>query len=248
MRTTTAASLATIFLLAACDRNPAATPAPRDDAPWRDMHAHLRRHSSKSGAKLVFLGDSITQAWAGNETWRRYYGPRGAVNLGIGGERTEELLWRLDHGALDGIEPRVVVLLIGTNNLADHTDEEVAGGVEAVVGRVRRLAPRARVLLLGIFPRGAVRGLDAASQVVWPRIEAANRLIRRLDDGGKIRVLDVGPALLDPDGTISREVMPDFLHLSPRGYRLWAEAMEPMLRSLLKDSPTPSSGPRLIVP
>ena len=229
---TTALALATIFLLAACDRNPAASPAPRDDAPWRDMHAHLRRHSMNSGAKLVFLGDSITQAWAGNATWRRYYEPRRAVNLGIGGERTEELLWRLDHGALHGLDPEVIVILIGTNNLPDCSAEQVAGGVSAVVDRVRALSPRARILLLAIFPRGAIRGLDAPSQAAWPRVEAANRLIHRLAAEG-VRVLDIGPSFLDARGEIPRPMMPDFLHLSPLGYETWAEAMEPSLRELL---------------
>lgn len=213
-----------------CSSGPTATvPAPREEGWWRELH---RRHLERAGqgpVDLLFLGDSITQGWNDNEVWRTFYGPRRAANFGINGDKTQNVLWRIRDGELDGIGPKAVVLLIGTNNLSASPPEEIARGIAAIVAEIRRRLPEARVLLLGILPRGERPG------PARDRIRAVNQLIARLDDGSRVRFLDIGRSFVDEDGTISREIMPDSLHLSPKGYRIWAEAMEPALRPLLDE-------------
>ncbi len=183
----------------------------------------------KGGVDLLFLGDSITQGWNDNEVWKRFYGPRNAANFGIGGDRTQHVLWRIQNGELDGIEPKVVVLMIGTNNADNATTDEIAQGVTAIVEGLRHRLPKARILLLGIFPRGE------KPNETREKLGTVNAKIAGLDDGRHVKYLDIGKAFLNEDGTISREIMPDFLHLSPKGYRIWADAMEPTLWSMLDE-------------
>ena len=207
-----------------------ATPAPRVGA-WVRVHDAYVERAARGGVDLLFLGDSITQNWNGRdgeghgpvEIWDRYYAPRRAANFGIGGDRTQHVLWRLDHGELDGIDPEVVVLLIGTNNLNSDTPPEIADGVTAIVRKLRDALPNAKVLLLAVFPRG--KSPDTTRE----RLKAVNARLARLDDGRNVRYLDLGPEFLDADGTLPADVMPDFLHLSRKGYQTWAEAMEPTL-------------------
>jgi len=211
-------------------------PTPRDGA-WRDLHEKYLKRAARGDIDLLFLGDSITQGWDSldadghgpRQVWDRYYGPRKAANFGIGGDSTQHILWRLDHGEVDGLSPRVVVLLIGTNNLGSDTPAEIAGGVTAVVEGLREKLPKARVLLLGVFPRGKTPNAKRE------RIKAVNARIARLDDGAAVRHLDIGHAFLDEHGEVAPEIMPDYLHLSRRGYRLWADAMEPTLRDMLQE-------------
>ena len=194
-----------------------------------EMHRSFLVQAKKGHIDLLFLGDSITQGWNENTIWQRYYGPRHAANFGIGGDRTQHVLWRIQNGELDGIDPKVTVLMIGTNNLHDDTPDEIAQGIKTIVAELRRRLPKTQVLLLGVFPRSSKP--DAARD----RIKTINDKIARLDDGSHVRYLDIGNAFLGPDGTISREVMPDYLHLSAKGYRIWAEAMEPTLWSMLDE-------------
>lgn len=193
------------------------------------MHESFLDRAKKGDVNLLFLGDSITQGWNNNDVWKRFYGPRRAANFGIGGDRTEHVLWRLRHGELDGISPRVVVLMIGTNNAGANTADEIAQGVTAIVKELRKRLPEAKVLLLGVFPRGPKP--DATRAL----LEDVNRRIAKLDDGSHVTYLDIGKAFLNPDATLSREIMPDYLHLSARGYRIWADAMEPTLWRLLDE-------------
>src|SRR5262249_55143521 len=154
-----------------------------------------------------FIGDSITQGWGGGgkAVWDRYYGPRKAVGLGIGGDRTQHVLWRLDHGELDGIKPKVAGVMIGTNNLSANTPDEIATGVKLIVGRLRDKLPDTKILLLGVFPRS--QKPDATRD----RVRAVNDGIKGLDDGKSVKYLDIAAAFLNPDGTISKEIMPDYL-------------------------------------
>lgn len=232
-RTVRAAILVMMSLpAAACSRGPAAAvPAPREESWCHDLHRRHLERARQGPVGLLFLGDSITQGWNGNEVWKRFYQPRNAANFGINGDRTQNVLWRIRDGELDGIRPKVVVLLIGTNNLNNATTEEIADGVGAIVAEVRHRLPEAKVLLLGIFPRG--RKPDATRE----KLGAVNARIARLDDGAHVRFLEIGQVFLEGDGSISREIMPDFLHLSLEGYRRWAEAMEPTLREMLGESP-----------
>jgi lysophospholipase L1-like esterase len=220
----------------ACAQAPAtAVPKPRDGA-WLEVHNSLVSLAKQGDVDLLFLGDSITQGWHENGTWQRFYAPRKAANFGIGGDRTEHVLWRIQNGELSGIEPKLTVLLVGTNNLSDNTPDEIAQGISAIIGEIRHRLPRTKVLLLGIFPRG--RRPDA----VRDRIKSVNQKIAKFDDGSRVRFLDIGPAFLSDEGTITREIMPDYLHLTRHGYRIWADAMEPILWSMLDEPGADAAG------
>jgi beta-glucosidase len=213
--------------LAACAQGPeTVVPAPREGPP-AELHEKFVERARRGTVDLLFLGDSITQGWNDNDVWSRFYGPRNAANFGIGGDRTQHVLWRIQNGELGGIEPKVVVLMIGTNNASSGTPGEIADGVTAIVGELRRRLPRAKILLLGVFPR------DPKPSARRDKLSSVNARIAKLDDGSHVKFLDIGKAFLSDDGTISRELMPDYLHLSHKGYRIWAEAMEPTLWSML---------------
>jgi lysophospholipase L1-like esterase len=204
-------------------------PASRTGA-WMTLHESFLERAKSGDIDLLFLGDSITQGWGGGgkATWDRFYAPRKAANFGIGGDRTQHVLWRLDHGEVDGIRPKVAVLMIGTNNLGTNAPDEIADGVTAIVKRLREKLPETKILLLGVFPR------DENPSARRERIKSINDRIAKLDDGKMVEYLDIGKSFLNEDGTISKDVMPDFLHLSSRGYRIWADAMEPTLWSMME--------------
>jgi lysophospholipase L1-like esterase len=204
------------------------TPAPRPGS-WMQLHEKFLAEAKQGNIDLLFLGDSITQGWHGNAVWKRFYGPRHAANFGIGGDRTEHVIWRLQHGEVDGIHPRVVVLMIGTNNSRDNTSVEIFLGVKAIIEELRKRLPDSKILLLGVFPRGEKpNGLRE-------KLDDVNDQISKLDDGKSVFHLNIGKAFLNPDDTISPDVMPDYLHLTAKGYRLWADAMEPTLWKLLDE-------------
>jgi lysophospholipase L1-like esterase len=215
--------------LSACAQGPETVVARPREGQWMDLHRRFAERAKQGNVDLLFLGDSITAGWHGNEVWKRFYGPRNAANFGIGGDRTQHVLWRIQNGELEGIEPKVVVLMIGTNNASSGTAEEIAQGVTAIVETLRHRLPRAKILLLGVFPRGE------KPNSTREKLAAVNAQIARLDDGSHVRFLDIGKAFLSQDGSISRDIMPDYLHLNRRGYRIWADAMEPMLWSMLDE-------------
>ncbi len=210
------------------------TPASREGGAMK-LHESFLERAKEGKIDLLFLGDSITQGWGNNEVWQRFYGPRNTANFGIGGDRTEHVLWRLEHGEVEGIRPKLVVLMIGTNNSGSNTAEAIANGVTAIVKSLREKLPEAKILLLGVFPRAERPGS------VRDKLAAVNAQIAKLDDGKAVKYLDIGKSFLQDDGTIARDVMPDFLHLSPKGYRIWADAMEPTLQAMLEgDKPAGS--------
>jgi beta-glucosidase len=204
----------------------AVQPVPRGDDWWTQRQAAMNARIKQGNADLLFIGDSITQGWEGNgkDIWAEFYGKRNAVNLGIGGDRTQHVLWRLDNGNLEGIAPKLAVVMIGTNNSSNTPPEEIAEGVKAIVEKLRTKLPETKVLVLAIFPRGP-NPQDSLRQVN----EKANELIAELADGKMVFYQDIGKKFLEADGTLSREIMPDLLHLSPQGYRIWAEAIEEMV-------------------
>jgi lysophospholipase L1-like esterase len=212
------------------------TPAPRHDVGWVQRQEMLNKRVKKhQNAQLLFIGDSITHGWEGNgakEIWQQYYKKRHAINLGIGGDRTEHVLWRLDNGNLDGLHPKLAVLMIGTNNAsAGNTPEEIADGVRAIVEKLRAKTPECKVLILAIFPRGETPK-DHLRQVN----EGANERIAKLADDQHVFYLDIGPKFLGPDGTLSKEIMPDRLHPNEKGYQIWADSIEPTVARLLGES------------
>ncbi|MGQ0595614.1 MAG: GDSL-type esterase/lipase family protein [Gammaproteobacteria bacterium] len=211
-------------------RHSAVAPVPRAGPAWFDRYQALNRRVQADHPDLVFIGDSLTQGWetTGRRVWAEFYERRRALNIGIERDATQNLLWRLEHGNVDHIRPRLAVLLIGTNNTGHNTPQEIAQGVAEIVRRLRVRLPATRVIVLGIFPQGADRN--------HPRRNvgrAANRLISRLHDGRRVFYLDIGQRFVRGDGTIGTDIMPDLLHLSPAGYRIWAEAIEPTVRRLL---------------
>ena len=185
-----------------------------------------------SKIKLLFLGDSITHYWLtdGKKVWIEQFARWLPGNLGVPGDTTGNVLTRIELGVLDGLDPKTTVVLIGTNDLSCDMDDpqRVIDGVSQVIGQTRKKLPRTQILLLGIFPRG-----EKPDDPVRTAVKAVNEGIARLDNGSDIHYLDVGNCFLSADGTISEEVMPDFLHLTPLGYKLWAEAMKPELEKLM---------------
>ena len=229
-------TLAALGLLA----HSATEPAPRTDDAWKQRHALLNQRATNAGSKarVVFIGDSITQGWegAGKTTWEKRFAPHDAVNLGIGGDRTQHVLWRLDNGNLQSLRPAAVVLMIGTNNSNgdDNSVDQIAEGVAAIVAKLRAQLPDATILLNAIFPRGenpnAQRG----------KIAQVNQILHGLADGKRVLWIDFAHRFMDPRGVIPKDLMPDFLHLSPAGYDVWADALQPYLDTLLPAA-TPNS-------
>jgi lysophospholipase L1-like esterase len=198
-------------------------------ANWNARHDKFLRRAGEGSVEILFLGDSITEGWGNNAIWRERYTPQRAANFGIGGDTTQNVLWRVTHGEVDGLAPKVVVLMIGTNNFGLHDDgpEDVARGVAAIVHELTRRLPDSKILLLGMFPRDEQPGTDHRK-----RIEEANKRIACLDDGSTVRYLDLGPKLTREDGTIDPAIMPDYLHLSEAGYKIWADEMAGLLDEL----------------
>jgi len=229
--------LALVFVVSsAAAQHSAVTPAPRGDQGWKDRAALLnQRIKDNPGARVLFIGDSITQGWegAGKEVWEKFYGDRAAVNLGIGGDRTQHVLYRLENGNLEGVKPKVAVVMIGTNNSngEDNTPGQIAEGVAAIVSKLRATVPDTKILLLAIFPRGENFNNQRG------KLTQINQVLQKLHDGEHVHFLDLGHRFLAGDGLLPAEIMPDYLHLSPAGYRLWAEAMEPLFAKLLGESP-----------
>ena len=202
--------------------NDAIKPVPRD-ANWMKRHDSFNARVKQGNVDLLFIGDSITQGWegAGKAVWSEKYGKRNAVNLGIGGDRTQHVLWRLDNGNIDGIKPKLAVLMIGTNNSGQNTSEQIAEGITAIVTKLRDKLPETKVLILAVFPRGA-DGTNKNRMVN----EGANQIVAKLADGKNIEYLDIGSKFLDDKGGLSKEVMPDLLHLNPASYQTWADSIE----------------------
>ena len=212
---------------------PVARPAGQVNAGFSQAHDRFVKQAQEGKAQLVFLGDSITAGWGGQkEIWEKAFGAYTPVNFGIGGDRTQHVLWRITHGELEVIKPKAVVLMIGTNNVGGNTPEEIAAGVTAIVNTVREKQPQAKILLLAVFPRGDKPDgkLGAANE----KITQINAIIAKLDDGKNIHFLDIGPKFPLVDGALTKETMPDFLHLSSAGYQIWADAISPKLAELMK--------------
>jgi beta-glucosidase len=177
------------------------------------------------------IGDSITQGWSaeGRDVWNTYYGHRRAVNLGFSGDCTEHVLWRLGHGEIDGIAPKLAVVMIGTNNTGVRRDppEETAAGIQAILSTLRERLPDTKILVLGVFPRGASAD-DPLRQITV----AINNLARTYADNQQIFFLDLSPLFLDKQGRLAQHLMPDYLHPNKLGYQVWADGMEDMLKRL----------------
>jgi lysophospholipase L1-like esterase len=230
-------------LLADEPKNYATTPVLHPGTEAR--HESFNKISKQGEAQLVFLGDSITQGWEGRgkEVWAKYWAPLKAANFGVGGDRTEHVLWRLEHGNFDGLKPKEIVLMIGTNNTGHQgrsqkelngavyqcTAQQTAKGVKAIVEKLKEKCPGAKILLLAIFPRG-----EKPTDKLRQQNEETNAIIKKLADGKTVYWMDINSKFLAPDGTLSRDIMPDLLHPNDKGYEIWAEAIAPKVKELMQ--------------
>jgi beta-glucosidase len=234
-----ALSLATV----SCERDLPADRAVRPvDAttPFRNQHEPERieevaRLAQQPNVDLVFLGDSLTHYWNrhGKEVWEKFYGKRRTVNLGIGWSETGNILWRIRAGHFDTIKPRLIVLMIGTNNTqhGGHTPQQISNGIIAIVEELLARMPDTKILVLGIFPRGT-----SIDDPYRQNNEETNSLISRIADGRRIFFKDIGHVFLNPDGSVNQELMADPVHLNTMGYQAWAEAIEDDISQILGDS------------
>lgn len=206
---------------------------PQFPTAWQSMFKSQLADPKRGAAKVVFIGDSITQGWGGEgkAVWEKRFAPLGAKNFGIGGDSTRQVLWRIEHGLVDDLAPKLVVLKIGTNNLYDDhnagSDEEIARGITTIVKTLREKLPTTRVLLCGILPR--------QNEFFTNRILKINPMLKKLDDGKTVRFLDMTEKFETAPGKVIPELfVPDQLHLATKGYEVWADAMEPLLREMMQ--------------
>ena len=212
--------------------NSAIFPVPRNE--WMEHFQSSLDRAKRDGADLVFDGDSITDGWhgAGRKVWDQNYGQLHAANFGIGGDRTEQVLWRLEKGRAAGLHPKLIALMIGTNNIYGNTDEQIAEAVAVIVHKYQDLCPEAVILLQAILPRA-----EKPTDPVRAKIKGINATLAKLADGKKIVYVDFGDKFLQPDGKIPADLMPDFLHSSAKGYEIWADAIRPEIEKVFGPAP-----------
>jgi len=209
----------------------------------RNRHEEFLKIAKAGGVDLLFLGDSITDGWrgGGKAIWDKTFGPFKPANFGISGDRTEHVIWRIRNGELEGIQPKLAVIMIGTNNGDPAPD--VALGIKTILTDLHERCPRCKVLLLGIFPRSEKPDGARAKN------DEVNKLIARYAGDlslGRISYLDIGAKFLAPDGTLPRDIMPDFLHPNEKGYQIWADAIIDKVKQLMMDDagkPAPTFSP-----
>jgi len=210
---------------------------PKEFQPKR--HEGFLAIAKKGDIDILFMGDSITDGWrtGGKAVFEKHFAPLKTANFGIGGDKTQGILWRMENGELEGYTPKLMMLMIGTNNIGGvkkdgtttgNTPEEIAVGITLIVTKFRDKFPQAKVLLLGVFPRNAKA--DSAQRMAVNNI---NKIISKYDDGNYVRYLDLADKFLDKDGTLPKDIMPDALHPNLRGYEIWAEAVMPTILEML---------------
>jgi lysophospholipase L1-like esterase len=219
------------------DEQPADRAAPRTDANSMTAHEHLLEKAKRGRIDVYFVGDSIVRRWGALDypallaNWTQNFRGWNAANFGWGGDRTQHILWRLENGELDGVNPKVIVILAGTNNVGtqprdERTIDEIVRGIKAIVDVCQRKAPKAPIVLTAIFPRND-------SKAVLPTIKRINTQLATLADGRRVRFLDITDRLAHHDGTLRDGVMHDGLHPTLKGYQIWANALKPIFHELL---------------
>lgn len=203
-------------------------------AAFMSSHERFLKTAREGKAQVVFLGDSITAGWggAGKEVWAKAFGQWEPANFGIGGDRTQHVLWRIQNGELEGLKPKAAVIMIGTNNVSSDTAEGIAKGVTKIVETVRAKLPTTKILLLAVFPRGDKP--DGKLGANNEKLKQVNAILAKLNDGRNVHFLDIGPKFTQGKDALAKEIMPDFLHLSPAGYQIWADAITAKLTELTK--------------
>jgi len=212
--------------------------AKRGNAKFFRSHAEFLERGAKGPVGVLFLGDSITAGWKSvPKLWEAGYSKYQPANFGIGGDRTEHVIWRIEQGELDKISPKVVVVMIGTNNTGDNAAVEIAAGNRKIVALIQEALPETKILLLGVFPRGPrTNGNGQADpwEQKMAKINAINTDLAQLDDGDRVRFLDIGDSFRGADGALPKDIMPDQLHLNAAGYQIWIDAMAPLLTDMME--------------
>jgi len=215
---------------------PANQPFARDDA----RHKGFLAIAQKGDIDLLFVGDSITDWFsnprgqnqtpaAGIEVWNANFGPLKPANFGIAGDTTQGVLWRMQNGELEGFKAKLIVLMLGTNNINRNPVDEIVDGDRLIVEEFKKRQPQAKVLVLGVFPRNA----DPANPL-RATIKEINGKLAKLADNKQVFFMDIGDKFLAPDGTLTTAVMPDGLHPSAQGYQIWADAISGRVKELMK--------------
>lgn len=233
-----ALTLAFISLSCVAQEQPLSVKPVVQDAKWA-VKWWMPRHKEKLELKekmgkvdLVFLGDSITHAFdnKGKEVWKQYYEKRNALNIGFSGDRTEHVLWRLNNGAVDGIKPKLLVMMIGTNNTGHRMDkaEDTALGIKTILETLGTKLPNTKVLMLAVFPRGAKA--DDPKRV---RNVEINKIIKTYADNKKVFWMDINQKFLNSESVLEKSIMKDLLHPNKDQYKVWAETIEPKVKELM---------------
>jgi N-acetylglucosamine-6-sulfatase len=209
---------------------PATEPRPRDDA----RHQSFLEVAKAGNIDLLFVGDSITDWWrneqrGGLALWNQHFAPLKAANFGIAGDTTQGVLWRMQNGELEGFQAKLIVLMLGTNNINRNANDDIAEGDRAIVNEFLKRQPQAKVLLLGIFPRGG-----PADNPFRASIKAINAKLATIADNKRVFYMDIGGKFLAADGTLPVEVMPDGLHPNAQGYKIWADAIGARVKELMR--------------
>jgi beta-glucosidase len=225
------------ILLAVQVTNDAIVPVPRGDDWWQNRHKAELERAKKGNSDLAFIGDSITHGWGGGpevgerfnrDIWDKSFGKYNPINLGFSGDRTQHVLWRLQNGELDGVKPKVAVIMIGTNNIGGNTPEQITAGVSSILDWLHKYQGQSKIVLHAIFPR-------SPNPDNWARrrVEATNRLLEPLAKQKGALFLDINDKFLDEYGVLRPNIMPDFLHPNQEGYKIWADGLVPTLKKLL---------------
>lgn len=214
--------------------NSAVVPMPGGSDTWHERHQAMNARAKEGNVDLVYIGDSIVGNWKwdGKPVWDHYYAKRNGTILGISGDRTQQVLWRLQNGNIDGISPKLAIVMIGQNNGPFNTGQEIGAGVAAIVKTLREKLPTTKILVLAIFPRGEK---PTEERTVLAK---ANEIASKLADGQHVFYMDVNYLFLQPDGGVPAALMPDFEHPNEEGFRVWAAAIEPKVAELMGDTPT----------
>lgn len=210
--------------------NPAAYAYPRMDWLYRVKNNITKGKEVAASTQLIFDGDSITDGWQGKgkDIWAARYAKYGAFDFGIGGDRTQHVLWRLAQGQAEGMNPKLIAIMIGTNNTGSDTAEQIAEGVKAIVEAYQKRCPKSVILLQAVFPRN-----EKADDATRQKIKQINSIISKLGDDKKVIYVDFSDKFLQPDGTLTRDIMPDLLHPNEKGYQIWADAIQPYIDKYL---------------
>ncbi|MFZ4506585.1 MAG: family 16 glycoside hydrolase [Fimbriimonas sp.] len=214
-------------------QNPAILPAERlNEGWWAGRHARCQADTQRGGFDVAFLGDSITQGWegGGQAVWERDFAPLNSANFGFSGDRTEHVLWRLQNGELVAAKPKLVVMMIGTNNVGHRSSnpEQTAVGVRAILDLLAKETPKTKVLLLGVFPRSA-----SPTEEMRVSVNAINARIQKFGDGKRVQFLDISRHFLRENNNLRTEIMPDQLHLNELGYDVWGRAIREKIVTML---------------